>query len=157
MDIDAAAPLTLEQSFLAMCFFLRRYDDRGQGNDRIVDVISSTSCNVWADGSPNDPAMARDWADAVAQVRSADAVGSGIRASSGRADAEGPALIGSQQAYDAMNAFLEGKFDAGIGDTKLLDLVEALESFLAGDGGDGAAQFEQWSGRICGVVGLSGD
>ncbi len=55
-----------------------------------------------------------------------------------------------------MNAFLEAKFDAGSGDAKLRDLVEVLESFLAGDGGDGAAQFEEWSGRICGVAGLGG-
>ena len=144
--------LTTESAFRTMCLFLRRYDDRGQGNDSIVDVLSSTSRCVWADSSPNDPAMARDWAAAVAQVRGVGLIGSGTRASSGRADADRPVLISDQQAYDAMNAFLEAKFDAGSGDTKLGDLVEVLELFLAVEEGAGAAEFEEWSRRIFGVV-----
>ena len=57
-------------AFDAMRAFLQAYWERGDRSDEgIALLLTNLDRNVWADGGPSDPAMWKDWQDAIAQVR----------------------------------------------------------------------------------------
>jgi hypothetical protein len=57
--------LSPEQALRAMSIFLERYCKQGQGCDDLTALLSDIQPDLWKDGLPADPAMWRDWLDAV--------------------------------------------------------------------------------------------
>ncbi|CAN5378835.1 hypothetical protein BH11PSE5_BH11PSE5_21380 [soil metagenome] len=59
-------------AFDAMRAFLEAYWERGlKSDDGLASLLSNLNRSVWADHSTADPAMWRDWKDAVARIRNA--------------------------------------------------------------------------------------
>lgn len=54
--------MTEQQAYAAMFYFLKQYYERGK-SDEIGGMLGGMS--LLADGSPADPAVWRDWMDAV--------------------------------------------------------------------------------------------
>jgi hypothetical protein len=65
--------LTENEAFEAMRRFLQAFWERGGSNPEsdLVDVLSWTASDVWADGVTSDPAQWDDWLSAVRSVRAA--------------------------------------------------------------------------------------
>jgi hypothetical protein len=63
--------LTEKQAFEAMRCFLQAFWERGGSDPEsdLVDVLSWTGSDVWADGGTQDPAQWEDWLSAVRSVR----------------------------------------------------------------------------------------
>jgi hypothetical protein len=59
--------MTSEQAYLAMFSFLEEHWRRG-GSDELAMLLSSMS--LLADGNTADPAIARDWSNAVGRATS---------------------------------------------------------------------------------------
>lgn len=64
--------ITNKEAFRAMVIFLDRYYHRGGGMDALGDVLSAISKDLWADGSPNDPAQWQDWLEAIELAKRAN-------------------------------------------------------------------------------------
>ncbi|MXP45324.1 hypothetical protein [Allopontixanthobacter sediminis] len=61
--------LTELQAFDVMIAFLESYwQMHGKSSDDIANLLSDVSRNIWANGSPGDPASWSDWQNAVSSV-----------------------------------------------------------------------------------------
>ena len=57
-------------AFDAMRAFLEAYWERGLRSDEgLANLLSQLNRSVWDDGGPADPAMWKDWQQAIAQIR----------------------------------------------------------------------------------------
>ena len=63
--------LTDQEAFEAMRYFLTEFWKRGGSapDSELVELLSSTDRDAWADGKTNDPAQWEDWLGAVRAVQ----------------------------------------------------------------------------------------
>jgi hypothetical protein len=117
------------------------------GQDTLVDLLSSASSFLWANGLPNDPAMWDDWQDAFAEVA---ATGHALNSEfcSEQTNSSGRRLT-LLDAFSAMLIFLEEIFDRSGGDLPLREITERLMSSLSDFGrlNDSSVWFE-WAGSV---------
>jgi hypothetical protein len=63
------ATLDEKAAFEAMRHFLETYWERGgRSSDDLASLLGSLNTDRWADDAPADPAMWRDWMDAVGRA-----------------------------------------------------------------------------------------
>ncbi|WP_171955908.1 hypothetical protein [Stenotrophomonas maltophilia] len=131
-DVKDFGEVSAQAAYVLMCVFLRKYMERGDGRDTLVDLLSSASSFLWANGLPNDPAMWDDWRDAFAEVAvagnalSSEFCGAQMNSSGGR--------LTLLDAFSVMLVFLEGIFDRSGEDLPLLEVIGRLMSPLSDSG-----------------------
>lgn len=66
--------LTEQEAFEAMRYFLTEFWKRAGStpDSELVDLLSWTDHDVWADGGTNDPAQWEDWLAAVRAVQAGE-------------------------------------------------------------------------------------
>ncbi|MBI1781017.1 MAG: hypothetical protein HYR66_06570 [Sphingobacteriales bacterium] len=60
--------LNEKEAYMAMLYFLEEYNRRGR-SDEIEILLGSMDFYIWADNTPNDPAMWPDLLSAVEKVK----------------------------------------------------------------------------------------
>jgi len=142
-DVKDAGRVCVQAAYVLMCVFLQKYMERGEGQDTLVDLLSSGGSFLWANGLPNDPAMWDDWCDAFAEVVT---VGSALNSEfcSAQINSSGEYLA-LLDAFSVMMVFLESIFDRSGEDLPLFEVVVRLMSPL-GDSGclDDSSVWAEW-------------
>lgn len=64
---QAMEKLTIRQAYDAMFYFLENYYEQTHSDD-VASLLGDLSMDIWADGTPGDPAAWDDWLECVQKV-----------------------------------------------------------------------------------------